>query len=105
MLGSVFPIVSLSVDRNLYLVAYDVSSPRRRRRLLAAIKGYAIGGQKSLYECWLTEAELRSALTTARALLDPLTDRALFLRLDPRADVRVLGVAVAPADGEFFFLE
>ena len=41
--------------RHLFLVGYDIASARRRRQALKAIKGHAIGGQKSLYECWLAD--------------------------------------------------
>lgn len=89
--------------RHLFLIAYDIACHRRRRRALAAVKGNAIGGQKSVYECWLTSGELQQAMATLRALIDPLTDRVVFLRLDPRAAVHTLGVGVAPEDGEFFY--
>lgn len=90
--------------RHLFLVGYDIACSRTRRRALKAIKGTAIGGQKSLYECWLTSGELQDVMTTIRSLLDEETDRAVFVRLDPRATVHTLGKAVAPDDGEFFYL-
>ena len=89
--------------RHLFLIGYDIASPRRRAHALKAIKGHAIGGQKSLYECWLTSAELQQAMAALRRLIDPVADRVVLLRLDPRAAVHTLGVAVAPEDGEFFY--
>jgi CRISPR-associated protein Cas2 len=89
--------------RHLFLIGYDVTSARRRRHALKAVKGHAIGGQKSLYECWLTAGELQQAMTTLRSLIDPSEDRVVFLRLEPRAAVHTLGVAVKPQDGEFFY--
>jgi CRISPR-associated protein Cas2 len=89
--------------RHLLLVGYDISSARRRRRALKAVKGHAIGGQKSLYECWLTSGELQQAMQALRQLIDPTTDRVVFVRLDPRAAMHMLGRAVAPADGDFFY--
>ena len=89
--------------RHLFLIAYDISCHRRRRRALKAVKGHAIGGQKSLYECWLTAGELQQAMAALRALIDPADDRVVFVRLDPRAAVHTLGVGVAPQDGEFFY--
>lgn len=90
--------------RHLFLVAYDISSHRNRRRALAALKGHAVGGQKSLYECWLTAGELQQAMQQLRRLIDPGHDRVIFVRLDPRAAVHGLGVAVPPADGDHFYL-
>lgn len=71
--------------------------------MLSALKGHAIGGQKSLYECWLGELELDRALAQLEALVDPDKDRLVVVRLDPTARVHVLGCAVEPRDGEFFY--
>jgi CRISPR-associated protein Cas2 len=90
--------------RHLFLIGYDIRTARRRRRALKVVKAQAIGGQKSLYECWLTTGELQAALRELRSLIDPETDRVLLVRLDPRATVHTLGAAVAPQDGEFFYL-
>lgn len=67
------------------------------------VKGTAVGGQKSLYECWLTHGELQLLLAGLRRLIDDTTDRVALVQLDPRAAVHTLGVGVAPADGEFFY--
>ena len=42
-------------------------------------------------------------MATLRRLIDPAEDRVVFVRLDPRATVHTLGVAVRPQDGEFFY--
>lgn len=90
--------------RHLFLIGYDISLPRRRRRALKVVKGQAVGGQKSLYECWLTAGELQQAMQALRNVIDPVTDRVMFVRLDPRATLHTLGVAVPPHDGEFFYV-
>lgn len=89
--------------RHLFLIGYDISTARVRRRALTAVKGHAIGGQKSLYECWLTSGELQQTMVALRRIIDPATDRVIFLRLDERAQVHTRGVAVPPADGDFFY--
>jgi CRISPR-associated protein Cas2 len=89
--------------RHLFLIAYDISSATRRRKVLNAVKGQATGGQKSLYECWMTSGELQQALHVIRSLIDPEDDRVLVIRLDQRASVHVLGMAVVPADDDFFY--
>ena len=43
--------------RSLYIIAYDISAPDRQRHVRRLLQGYATGGQKSLFECWLTAAE------------------------------------------------
>lgn len=89
--------------RHLFVIGYDIASARRRRQALKVVKGQAIGGQKSLYECWLTAGELQQALAALRQLIDPAEDRVVLVRLDPRAAIHTRGVAVAPHDGEFFY--
>ena len=44
------------MKRHLYLWAYDISCNRSRRQVREILRGYAVGGQKSLFECWLTAA-------------------------------------------------
>lgn len=90
--------------RGLYLAAYDVSSSVRLRRMLKVVKDYATGGQKSVYECFLTDGERESLLDTVRELIDEEEDRFMLLRLDPRSRVRIFGVAVQPADPDYFYV-
>lgn len=90
--------------RTLYIAAYDVSDSRRLRLALNVVKGYATGGQKSVYECYLTEAERERLLREVRAVLEFEEDRFFLLRLDPRTRVHTLGVAVQPADPEFYYV-
>lgn len=90
-------------DRDLYLAAYDIAAPTRLRHALQAVKGYATGGQKSVFECFLSRGEQGALLTEVAGLLDLEEDAFLLLRLDPRARVIALGLAVAPQDPPFFY--
>ena len=90
-------------ERDLYITAYDIASARRLRAALKLVKGYATGGQKSAYECFLTRAERRDLLEKLRAVIEPDEDRVLLIRLDPRSRVHTLGIAEAPQDPPFFY--
>ncbi len=90
--------------RQLHLACYDVSSPSRLARALKLARRYATGGQKSVHELFLTEAERDTLVQDMRQLLDLSTDRFLLLRLDPRSRVHTLGRAVQPADPDFFYV-
>lgn len=92
------------MSRRLYLAAYDISHPRRLRAALHLVKGYATGGQKSAYECWLTESDREDLLHDMALVLDERTDRFILISLDPRATTLSLGKGQAPADAELFFL-
>jgi len=91
-------------QRKLYLAAYDVSSPRRLRSMLKAVREYSTGGQKSAYECFLTEAERVALLKSVAELMDRVEDRFFLLRLDPRSKVGTLGIAVRPIDPRYFYI-
>jgi CRISPR-associated protein Cas2 len=91
-------------QRTLHIAAYDVSDPTRLREALKVLKGYATGRQKSVFECFLTAAEKRSLLAEVRAVLHPIEDRFLMVRLDPRGKIRVLGRAVKPTDPPWFYV-
>jgi CRISPR-associated protein Cas2 len=95
---------SMQTARDLYLAAYDVTSPRRLRAALDLVRGYATGGQYSVHECWLTPAERAQMIADAAQILDDGEDRLLLLRLDPRGAAIALGVATTPADPSCFYV-
>lgn len=80
-------------NRTLYLFSYDVRCPRRLYRVGRYLRGFRVGGQKSVYELWLTAAEFDKVLAHVRTLLDEDEDRLHALALDPRMKTRCLGVA------------
>jgi CRISPR-associated protein Cas2 len=92
------------MQRTLYLVAYDISHPRRLARALKIVRAYATGGQKSVHECWLEPGELTVLKYDLARVINPLDDSVLFVRLDPRMKPRTLGSARPPADPSFFFV-
>ena len=91
-------------QRQLYLAAYDISCHRRLRKALYIVRSYASGGQKSVFECYLTEAEKSQLLAEIDSVIDPIEDRFMLLRLLGAKHVRVLGKAVIPQDGAFFYV-
>lgn len=91
-------------DRNLYLAAYDVAAPARLKASLDLIKGYATGGQKSAYECFLSPGEKTALLSDMAQVLETAEDRFLLVGLDPRSRVYTLGVAMEPVDPPFFYI-
>ncbi len=68
-------------NRTFFIAAYDVSSPRRLRLALKVLKGYATGGQKSVFECFLSLAERQSLVDEIEEILDLDVDRFLLIRL------------------------
>lgn len=93
-----------AMQRKLYVAAYDVRDPERLRLALAVIKGYASGGQKSAYECWLTPSEYRELCTEMAGVLDLSRDTFALVPLEPRKPLVTLGAAVAPVDPDYFYV-
>lgn len=91
-------------DRTLHLLAYDVRSPRRLRHALAIARRYAVGGQKSAHECFLTESEVTTLMRDMRAVTAAAEDAVFLVRLDPRGKPRTLGIATPPADGRVLYI-
>lgn len=89
--------------RKLYVAAYDVRDDKRLRRALQVMKGYATGGQKSVFECFLTEGERNRLLAAMKQTLDLDVDSLLLVELDPRMEVLTYGIAVPPRDPPFFY--
>jgi CRISPR-associated protein Cas2 len=92
------------MSRRLYLVAYDVHSPRRLRHILLVLKDYASGGQKSAFECYLSAAEKSELIQRAEQLLDMDKDSFLLMPLMGRDAVDVLGRAIVPVDELYTYL-
>jgi CRISPR-associated protein Cas2 len=78
-----------------YLVCYDVSSPKRWRKIYQFLLGFRAGGQKSFFECWLTASELNTLRQGLSVLLDTRHDRAHIFQLDERQKPFYFGRATA----------
>lgn len=92
------------MTRHLHLAAYDIVDHRRRAGALKLMRGHATGGQKSVHEVWLTDAEKRQLLADMACLLHDDRDRFMLLRLDPRSRPLLSGRGVAPADPGHFYI-
>lgn len=91
-------------NRDFYLAAYDVTDLERLQAALHVLKGYACGGQKSVFECFLTAQEQKALLSEMRGVLDTREDRFLLLPLPDHRRIRGFGIAVKPSDPEFYYV-
>ncbi len=92
------------MKRELYIVAYDVRSPRRLARVRKALRAWSNQGQKSVFECFLTPGERVRLTQELRELLDLAVDRAFVLRLRPNATLWCLGRARPPREVSFLLI-
>jgi CRISPR-associated protein Cas2 len=75
-------------DENLYIVAYDISSTRRWRRVFRIMEGYGEWVQLSVFQCRLSprrRIELKLALEET---INHTEDHVIILDLGPAAAIR-----------------
>ncbi len=87
--------------RTLHLIAYDVCDPRRLHRVCRYLTGYKVGGQKSVFEVWVTPAELQQIERHLEELMEPGEDRLHIVALDPRMQPWCLGQGQSFKPGYF----
>jgi CRISPR-associated protein Cas2 len=90
--------------RTLYLIAYDITDEKRLNYIRDFLKGYSTGGQKSVYECFLTEAELKRVRMVLEEIIDEEEDRIHIFTMDARSRTHVLGIGLQPRDPEYFYI-
>lgn len=91
-------------NRKLYLAAYDIADDKRLREFLTLLRGYSSGGQKSVFECWLSQFEKAKLIQSADQLMVHEEDRFLLLSMDKRQKVKSMGKAVQPMDNDWYYI-
>ncbi|MBF0608517.1 MAG: CRISPR-associated endonuclease Cas2 [Candidatus Magnetobacterium sp. LHC-1] len=92
------------MTRTLYLIAYDITEDNRLHDVRYLLKGYSTGGQKSVYECFLTEGELKYVIGQLKGLIKDKDDRVHIFQMDGRSTPHVLGIALPPHDPDYFYI-
>lgn len=92
------------MERTLYVIAYDVASDKRLAQVRQFLKGYSTGGQKSVYECFLSDGELNTVLAEMKELIAAENDRVHLFRMHGRSETHALGRANQPKDPEYFYI-
>ena len=95
------------MSARLYLVAYDISSPKRWRRVYKAVRRLCQRSQLSVFVCRGTPARMAQLEKELKRHIHPTEDRLMILDLGPAhsaaahlkaqnamSDVAQLGVAV-----------
>lgn len=83
----------------LAIIAYDITSNRRRSRVLRVLKRWRLGGQKSVHECNLSHAEATELYLQLHELIDPACDRLLLAWSPDSGPAIALGIAARVARG------
>lgn len=82
------------------MVAYDIRSDRRRRKVLATLKNYGVPVQLSVVECELDTARLARMKQEVRQLINPRSDRVRVYWLCERCFLltEAFGAATPPTE-------
>lgn len=83
----------MDTARTRYLIAYDIADSKRLYRIHKQVEAYAIGGQKSFYECWLTLHEFVKLKANVTALMDNAEDRIFIYQLHKDTEPELFGKA------------
>lgn len=71
------------MKRRPVIIAYDISSPLRRRRVRRKLLAWRIDGQKSVHECLLDDREAEELYAQLSEMIEPETDHLLLAWLTP----------------------
>lgn len=67
----------------LYIVAYDISEPKRWRHVFKAMKGYGHWLQLSVFQCRLTARRRAEMAARLESLIESAEDHVLIMDLGP----------------------
>lgn len=82
----------MQTTRHKYLIAYDITDQNGSIELIK-VEAFAIGGQKSFYECWLTEHEMVKFKQDINDLIEPTDDRVFIFRIPDNIEPWLFGKA------------
>jgi CRISPR-associated protein Cas2 len=71
------------MSRIRYLVSYDISDPKRLRKVARSLEGFGVRLQYSVFECPLDDLRLAKLKAELQPLLDHEEDQVLFVSLGP----------------------
>jgi CRISPR-associated protein Cas2 len=89
--------------RHTYIVTYDVSDPKRLRRVFRAMKGYGDHLQLSVFRCELSHRELVELRARLGSIIHHDQDQVLIVDVGPEEGrgntaITALGLAYDPPE-------
>jgi CRISPR-associated protein Cas2 len=73
------------MSRTRYLVSYDISNPKRLRKVARALEGFGVRLQYSVFECPLDMMRLAKLKAELEGLVNHDEDQVLFVSLGSSA--------------------
>jgi len=75
------------MDQRLYIVAYDITDPKRWRRVFKVMKGYGEWVQLSVFQCRLTPRQHAELVALLDGVIHHVEDHVILLDLGLAANV------------------
>ncbi len=72
------------------IIAYDISSNKRRRRIHRCLQSWRLDSQYSVFECRIGAREAEELLLQLTEMMDKETDKLLFVWLDSHREPRAM---------------
>ncbi len=66
------------VTKHIYIIAYDISSNKRRRGISKLLEEQGIRMNKSVFECFITPATYKILMKTINKIINPKKDSILY---------------------------
>lgn len=83
------------MKRRAAVIAYDISSARKRRMVYRRLKAWRLDSQYSVFECELTQFEAKELFMQLTEIINPDTDKLLLMWLDRRREAQALTQAAS----------
>ena len=78
------------MNRSLWVITYDIASPKRWRKVFKLLKSYGKPVQYSVFECRLSASQLKALQVTLETLLNHEKDRVHCYPLCGQCDARTV---------------
>lgn len=69
--------------RRLFIVSYDISDPKRLRRVFKTLKGFGDHLQLSVFRCDISESQRLRLAAMLASIIEPTRDQVIFVDLGP----------------------
>lgn len=83
------------MKRRNALIAYDISSNQRRRKVYRCLQAWRLSSQYSVFECSLSAPEARELFTQLTEFINPDTDKLCLVWLDANRQAEAITKAAS----------
>lgn len=68
-------------EEKLWIIAYDISNPKRWKKVFTILKGYGEWLQLSIFQCSMSDIKAQNLITALDEIIDKKEDHILLISL------------------------